>query len=434
MMRADGAGLVNLNPNSNLNTGTVLAIASEGQGVLREENGLVVFIPFTALGDRILYQIDRKKKNFAEGSLVEVLEPSPDRTLPQCPYFGVCGGCQLQHLRYEAQLETKRKWLEDALKKIADLKDICIPSIMPAEAQWHYRRRIHLTLKNRQLGYIAIDNRSLIPITHCPIFAKQNDPVIAIIGEICSQLDYTEGKITLLKHSDFDYIAHFHFMSMPKNSAEVFCRDYPGLKGILASSPSKTLRFGELESSFAIDDCTFLFSPQAFVQTHPEQSRNIYKRIEQEAANVRPKEILDLYCGIGVSSILLAKQTARVTGIEVNRHAIRLANVNAKKNGVENVRFISADVETDLKKHLQNLPDFVVVNPPREGLTPSIIEELCHYPAKTLLYISCKPSTLARDLKQLCSKYGVQSVQAFDMFPQTAHLETLVVLKPEMAT
>lgn len=416
--------------------GNIVGVASEGQGIIRYE-GLVIFIPFTVTGDIIRYRITKQKKNFALGELVEVVEPSPLRIAPLCPYFGTCGGCQMQHVRYDAQLALKRQWVEDALKKIAGLV-VHVPPVVPALQQWNYRRRINLVLRPDgdafQAGYTT-DNRSLVAVEQCPIFADSADPIVSTVHSMAKQLVHAgpeEGRAAIHKSNDNRYTIHLHFKTMPENIEDT-CKKVLGecgsITGILATSARKTLQWGVLDTSLQIDSLRFEFSPKAFIQNHPEQSLKIYQEIEALGKKYTPKSVLDLYCGIGISSCLLARQGIAVTGIEANPEAVRLAQKNAKINKIKGSRFIAANVESVLNDLLTNSSfDMVIVNPPREGLSPAVVQALCEHPSKTLVYISCMPSTLARDLKLLCAQnYSVDAVTAFDMFPQTVHVETMVV-------
>jgi 23S rRNA (uracil1939-C5)-methyltransferase len=428
--------------NESLSSGPITGIASEGQGIVRQE-GLVTFIPFTVPGDDIQYQITDHKKNFALGRLQHIIKASPERIPPLCSYYGTCGGCQLQHIQYEAQVTYKRQWIEEALKKIGKFAGITVPAITPANLQWAYRRRINLILKCQKnayhAGYIANDNKSLVEIESCPIFVEKHDPIIKNVQDLCNKLipaDSTDGKVTILK-SDHNYILHFHFKILPGNADKILsdALKSPSIIGILATSQKKSLQFGAIAASCSIQDLSFDFSPTTFIQNHPEQSLNIYKKIATIAKESDAKKILDLYCGIGVSSLLLAKQKRHVKGVELNPLSIKQANANAKKNGLSSfTEFITADVEKVLTQILEkDQPDFIIVNPPREGLSSKVTQTLKSSPAKTLIYISCMPSTLARDLKILGEdKYEIASIEAFDMFPQTVHVETVVVLKAKL--
>lgn len=426
-------------------SGEVLRLAFGGEGIVHHQEGFVVFVPFTVPGDYVKYRIIQRKKNFAHGELIDIVQSSPDRIVPRCPYFGVCGGCQLQHLDYAAQLECKRQSIQDALVRQAKLIDIIVPPVVPATQQWAYRRRINLRLKNVQghfvAGYTAVDGVSLLPVTQCPIFTDSKDVIFSQVQTVIKDFKAQgseEGKVALLKRGNGTFLLHFHFKHMPSNAEDVLAQAaqrYPNWKGILASSPKRTLQFGMLETDLEIGNLTFDVSPKAFIQNHPEQSLNIYHSLCKYAALLQPKTILDLYCGIGISSLMLARQELhleKVIGVEANKEAVRLAQINARKNGMSLVDFIQADVQEVLSGLLDRVkPDLVIVNPPREGIAPAVIQSFIERRPPAILYISCMPSTLARDLKSLCCNskvYQIGAVEAYDMFPQTAHVETLVHL------
>lgn len=418
----------------NLITGEIETLAFGGEGILRH-NGLVIFVPFTAPGDRITCRLLSQKKNFARGELVEIHKKGLARINPRCPYYGKCGGCQLQHLSYEAQLQHKTECVTDTLKRIGNIP-LTEVSIQSTELQWAYRRRVTLTLKPHGQHYIAgytgCDNRSLIPVDCCPIFAPESDPVLANVQALASQLKShpkNEGKASIIKKDAGGYLLQLHFKQMPENTTEVCQKELDAghWKGIVVSSMAKTLSFGDTETFLQIDQIRFQFSPKAFIQSHPDQSLQIYRRICFIASQAEATRILDLYCGVGISSILLAKQ-ASVIGVEGNAEAVKLANKNAIYNKAKAV-FIHGDVEAVLSDLLhKHKPDLAIVNPPRVGLAHSVVQQLLAEGAKHLIYVSCNPATLARDLRDLSTLYHLNSCEAFDMFPQTAHVETLVHL------
>lgn len=412
--------------------GTIEGLAFGGEGILRHE-GMVVFVPFTVPGDQIECKIIKSKKNFAVGDLVKIHQPSSQRTIPLCPYFGVCGGCQLQHMTYQAQLEYKKKAVEDALKRIGGFSNATVEEIAPSKNPWEYRRHITLHLSqiqnSIQAGYIEIDNKTLLPVNVCPIFCSMEDLILIHLQKIVKKLDDSiSGRVTLFKANP--YLLVFNLNKSPKSSsqfAEEILLEYPEIQGILLKSPSEIISKGNLQISFTLDSYQFQASPTGFLQNNQEQSFNIYKTIQNL---VKEGTVLDLYCGIGISSLLLAPQVREVIGVENNPDSIKLAKQNGKENGIHNATFINADV----KKVVKNLfkeknPSWVVMNPPREGLETKVVEAILENTPKNLLYVSCMPSTLARDLKIFKQAgYMIQKCKAFDMFPQTAHVETLVWL------
>lgn len=423
--------------------GTVGAIAFGGKGIIRKD-GLVIFVPFTAIGDEVLVKIVKKKKNFAEGELLSVITPSKDRVSPLCPYFGRCGGCQLQHLRYAAQLDYKKQCVEDALKRIGNIELSSPVTMMPANTQWHYRRHIQLTMHpagtGYEIGYIATDNTSLIPVEECVIFTEKNHPLFHQLRKLCHDLkrnDLHPAKVSVLKANSREFLLDFRFaQSLPSNAQDVFSKaleTLPFIRGINTSSDKNLKTFGNVEMEFSIDAFTFYVSPGVFIQNHSEQSLAIYQLILKSLEEHRIKILLDLYCGIGILSVLASAKGISVTGIENNPLAIKLAFRNASKNAQTMINFIQEDVEGLIDETLIKCKaDAILVNPPRTGLDPRVIQALKQKPSPLLIYMSCMPATLARDVKELSQIYKIESCTAFDMFPQTAHVETLLIMTRKM--
>lgn len=418
--------------------GEIETIAFGGEGILRYR-GFVIFVPFTAVGDRIVCQLTEVKRSFAKGILLELKYASKNRTQPGCPYFGNCGGCQLQHLKEEAQLKYKLEAVTDALKRIGHLS---LPpfQLIPASANWAYRRHITLHLRPKEegfeAGYIAQDNRSLVVIQTCPIFNEPHHPIIQHVQDLVRQIPnplQQEGRVTLLKNHRDQFILSFQFGPQFEIHLKIFqttLQHSPHLAAILIQTPDQQISLGNPESEIKLEGLTFRFSPQTFIQNHPEQSANIYRQICQLASRSPQHHILDLYCGFGMTSLLLTQQGHSVTGIEYNPEAIRFAQENAAFNHLKNAHFIQGDVEKVLPKWLKtHQASLIIVNPPRQGLTKGVVQTLLKSKVDSLIYVSCMPATLARDLQLLSQQYQLQEGRVYDMFPQTAHVETLVYLK-----
>jgi len=410
----------------------VTALAFGGRGIVRHE-GLVVFIPFTAVGDQIEFKILSKKKNYAEGELIQILKASHERITPRCIHFGVCGGCQLQHLKYHAQVDAKRLWVEEALKRMGGWEDAVVPPLIEAQSVWEYRRRVALHLEKGNIGYVAADHQTFFPVEECPIFVHEDLPILEQVRALvqlleCSGVD--DGRVNLAKTPGDGFMLDFHFSSMPPNAEAVLSRyaeKVPLALGLLATAPGRHLSYGITEAQFSVEGLTFSYSTRTFTQNHPGQSALIYQELVQQTLAGGRGTVLDLYCGIGVSSLLLAREGVHVIGVESNPESIRLAQINQQLNKLKPVTFLTADVALVLPKLLkQERPQTVILNPPREGLEKRICEALVANPPERLLYVSCMPSTLARDLKRLRSQFQPVSVKAFDMFPQTTHVETLL--------
>lgn len=417
-------------------TGTITGIAFGGAGILKHE-GLVVFVPYTAVGDIVNVKLVKMSKNFAHGELINILQSSPDRTAPPCPYFGTCGGCQFQHLRYPAQLVHKKEVVEESLKRIGGLPPFPVEPAAPSALQWAYRRHIRLSLRYEEgkfsAGYISIAH-TLLNVSACPIFSKDGRVLIElqnIAAKLFSPISQ-EGNATLLKEESGEgYLCVLRFeKQLPVNFDEVIpsaIRAWPLWKGIMGIAGGKTKAFGAQTASMTLDGLILTYSPNAFIQSHPEQSKAIYRDICRLVHNAKARKVLDLYCGIGITSLLLAKSGVETLGIEENAEAIKLARANAKANQITNAQFIQGDAGKELPFFKQ--ADLFIVNPPRIGLDQKVIAAIGKVRPKRLIYISCMPPTLARDLKKLTPfGYSISSCKPYDMFPQTSHVETLVEL------
>ena len=423
--------------------GIIETIAFGGQGILRD-NGYVVFIPFTAPGDEIQFELIHKKKKHGEGKLLHLVNPSPLRTDPLCPYYGTCGGCQFQHLSYAAQLEIKRKFIEDALNRLA-LASISIAPIIPSENIWSYRKHIRLNIRpfehNLSAGYIGYDHHDFIPVEKCPIFIDSNDTLLADVQKFLSRLrdhlihvkEEQTASIRIFKRQNH-YLLIFSFSDhLPKNSLELAhgaLRNHPSWGGVMISSPDQTISAGNIECTLEVLGLKLQFSPFGFIQNHAEQSEKLYRYIlDQIPADAT--RALDLYCGIGVTSLLMGKKGMETIGIESHAETVKMAEQNAIDNGVNNVAYHCGKAEVLIGRFLKQAHyDVVLLNPPRTGLDPRVITELLAAAPQRLIYVSCMPPTLARDLRLfLQSGYQIEKVQGFDMFPQTTHVETVVVLK-----
>jgi len=419
-------------------TGVITGMAFGGAGILRHE-GFVLFIPYTAVGETVRCQVTKVSKNFAHAELLEVIQPVKERVTPLCPYYGTCGGCQLQHLHYAAQLTHKHEVVQEALKKIGGFVGVPVQPVHPSTSQWAYRRHVRLSMlqegEHFAVGYIANDHQTLLKVLECPIFTANNE-VFQEIQQIAASLRSPisqKGNVTLFKNEEgrgFLCVMRFE-KQLPVNFETVMTESlknslWTGFQGI---APGKVKSCGVNKTTLSVAGLTVRCSPNTFVQNHPDQSASIYQEVARQSSQV--STILDLYCGIGILSLILGKQGAQVLGIEENPESIEFAIRNAKTNLLPNVQFKQGDVAKELPK----LPffkqaDIVILNPPRIGLDSKVIQAFARVQPKKLIYISCMPSTLARDLKKLGAfGYRITSCKPYDMFPQTAHVETLVTLE-----
>jgi len=355
-------------------------VAFGGKGVAREQ-GKAVFVPYTIEGETVSAEIVREKKQFAEAELVEVKESSPNRVAPQCPYFGRCGGCAYQHIDYEHQLAIKWRQLRDALQRIGKLKDVPMRPIVPSPRQYAYRNRITVHAQDGVIGFFRRDSHRLIDIGSCPISREEVNRALA---ELREQKHVRDGHYTLRSASE----------------------------------------------------------PRVFSQVNDEVAEALRDLII-DLVPPNQELLIDAYCGAGFFAKALLDKFVRVIGIDWDRFAIAAA----KENASEKETYIAGDVETELQKvgavHLNRpargnetstgrlrsiAPTTIIIDPPATGLTEGVRKAISDLAPETLIYVSCNPPTLARDLKELHQKFIIESVTPFDMFPQTAEIEVLVHL------
>jgi 23S rRNA (uracil1939-C5)-methyltransferase len=428
---------------------TVEKLVFSGKGLIRYQ-GWVIFVEDVAPGEEVAVTISEKKKSFYLATLNKVIRKSPDRVeKPFCEYFGVCGGCQLQHLSYPAQIQAKEMWLKEALEGIAKQKINFPLNVHKAPKEWEYRRKIclhfHWDVEKFEAGYYSRDNTSLLQVQSCPIFCAKNDPVFS---DVYAFLQHFKGylgcigDVYIMKAAQEKekYLVRFFFRKkIPTNAQAVLdthLQKFPKFVTVWIESPSKSLVGGSQVHEVEEAGLQVRISPRAFLQNFPEQSLKLYRDvIELISSNMQQKNskksVLDLYSGVGILSLLLAQDALEVYGVEFNKEAVELAKINAQLNKIENAHFIAARVEDALRGKLKNknFPTWIV-NPPREGLSEQVVNGILQFCPETVVYISCMPSTLSRDLFKLCENtYTIKKVQGYDMFPQTTHLETVVLLE-----
>lgn len=356
-------------------------IAFGGKGVAREQ-GKTVFVPYTIEGELVSAEIIREKTQFAEADLVEVKESSSDRVAPKCPYFGRCGGCAYQHIDYEHQLSIKWRQVRDALQRIGKLKNVPIRPIIPSPRQYAYRNRITVHAQDGVIGFFRRNSHHLIDIENCPI---SRDKVNRALAQL---------------------------------RAETYVRD-----------GHYTLRAGS--------------EPRVFSQINDDIAQTLRNLIVDL---VLPNQdlLIDAYCGAGFFAKALLGKFERVIGIDWDKFAIAAA----KENATDKETYIAGDVETELQQvravHLNRpkrgndtftgrlrsiAPTAIIVDPPASGLSREVRNAIVDLAPETLIYVSCNPPTLARDLRDLQGKFTIDSVTPLDMFPQTAEIEVVAHLR-----
>ncbi len=440
-------------------TFTVESLCGNGNGVAKHF-GFVVFIPNTAPGDVVRAKLIKLTKSYGVGKLESVLTPSPERAESGCPVAGKCGGCGFWHISYEAESKIKRAMIDDAFERIAHIP-LRVSDYLAAKEPTRYRNKVIYPVgadKEGKLiaGFYAPSSHRIVPHDDCPIgpeiFAKIRDAVLSVCSEhAVSAYDETSGKGLLrgiyMRIGDDEKVLLtliINGASLGKEAERALCEAlpsvFPTLCGILLNENTNAgngvlgERFRTLwgQSFLAVSLCgrRFRVSPDAFFQVNPAQTERLYRTACAFADVKEGDTLFDLYCGTGTIGILAAKAGVKLYGVEIEKAAAENAAENARENGVEG-RFLCLDageaLDSDRLKNL--LPDVIIIDPPRKGCGAEAAERIAALGAKRIVYISCNPQTLARDLVTFAEcGYDAKKAVGVDLFPRTGHVETVVQL------
>ncbi|BAY27296.1 RNA methyltransferase [Calothrix sp. NIES-2100] len=442
---------------------TIADLSDTGDGVGRYDDR-VVFIPDTVPGDRVLVRLLHVKPKYAHGKLQQLLQPSPQRQSPSCIVADKCGGCQWQHIDYQFQLAAKRNQVIQALERIGGFQQPPVDPVLAAASSLGYRNKATYPLSKSstgqvQIGYYQKASHQLINLNQCPVQDSRLNPILAQVKQDIQQRGWQiydeqrhQGQIRHLglrigrRTGEILLTLVVKDGNLPgiETQAQEWLKRYPQLVGVsLNRNPARTNAiFGKetrciagmpyLREKFA--GLEFQVLPDTFFQVYTETAEALLEVIQSEL-NLQGYEVLvDAYCGIGTLTLPLAKQVRLATGLEVQPEAVQQAILNAQCNGINNVSFQTGAVEK-LLPQMENVPDVVLLDPPRKGCDRSVIETLRQVKPSRIVYVSCKVSTLARDLQLLCQDglYSLKRLQPADFFPQTAHVEAaaFLVLSPE---
>ncbi len=418
-------------------------IITGGSGLGRLTDGMVVMTPFVLPNEVVTVAETQRFSGHIQAQTLKIVQPSPKRRPPFCPQYTVCGGCALQHTPYPNQLAIKKEILTETLTRshIPPEENIPAPLPSPEPEGYRYKIRLHIA-KNGSIGFHKMQSHELVEIKHCPLAAPtlnttllnlDKSGLLPELAQFCRQIE-----LACSPADDAVVVATMHLSSarQPPKALQESILNQAGLRGIAFKSRKKTTFLPKpvlLQQQFSTGSQRYTLSwdSRSFFQVNPEQNRQLVQLVMEHAGAVSGKTILDLFCGMGNFSVPLALAGAEVTGIELNKSAINAARTNAATAAIKNSSFITADVG----RHLQQLVnkkvrfDIVVLDPPRQGLGRST-QLLPQLQPERILYISCDPATLSRDLQTLIRQgYRLKSVTPVDMFPQTHHIECLAVLE-----
>jgi 23S rRNA (uracil1939-C5)-methyltransferase len=391
-----------------LSAGDIIEVTADrlafgGEAVARH-HGLAIFIPLAAPGERLRVRITQRKKTYARAAIQQILEPSPERREPPCPYFGECGGCQLQHLTYEAQLASKVVFVRDALERIGRIDwPHDIPIRHAAELGYRSRARIKIDPRTRRVGYNRIGSNSVCDVASCKVLVPELDAALSSLRAAVAGARKDDRGFAELRQVEIA----------------------AGASGVAFDPPVNGLVGGPLEVSAS--GAVYAFSPSTFFQANPLLLDVL---IKQALGDALGDLAIDLYAGVGLFTIQLARRFSRVIGVEADSETAMHALNNIYANRAVNVEFHASQVESWLKRFnaKAEAPDFMVVDPPRTGAARSI-PLIIELGPRRMSYVSCDPPTLARDLRLFIDGgYEISAITAIDLFPQTYHVETVVLL------
>ncbi|MBR2215480.1 MAG: 23S rRNA (uracil(1939)-C(5))-methyltransferase RlmD [Selenomonadaceae bacterium] len=433
------------------------SMGESGEGVGRYQ-GFTLFIPQALPGEDVTATVTAVKKNYALGRLQGIITAAPGRVEPPCPHYPRCGGCQLQHLSYPEQLKVKRQKVKDALRHIGGLPNVPVLPVLGGEP-WHYRNKMQFPVGKTQgkivLGCFAAGSHQIIDTPACLIQQEYNNELATVMRRLIAELKitvYNEDKHTgLLRHVMGRVGSDGELMAVLVTATEKFPQAKMLVKKLREALPQLAsvqqniqtyhnnvilgretkLLWGKPTISDRLGDLRFNISPRSFFQVNTAQATTLYGQVLAYANLHGREEVIDAYCGTGTITLFLAAKAGRVYGTEIVSTAVQDAKKNARDNRLKNVEFLLGDAKhllpTLQKKGLR--ADVIVTDPPRAGCDAAVLTAFAQMHPRRIVYVSCNPATLARDLKILQGLgYQTKEVQPVDMFPQTTHVECVALL------
>jgi 23S rRNA (uracil1939-C5)-methyltransferase len=447
----------------------IVQMAFGGRGIARD-NGMAVFVDQAVPGDKVLARIVRKKKSYAEARVLKLIKPSTQRVEAPCPYSGICGGCKWQFLGYEHQLRYKQDHVRENLEHIGAIRDIPVHATAPSENIFGYRNKMEFSCATQrwlmpdELGradmnagmalglHVPGTYFKVLDIQACLLQPAMGNGLLADVRAFIQAsglpiygLKTHQGfwRFLVLRHS----VARDQWMvnvvtagenrSVLKALGDRLTQKYPNVVCVVNNITARkaAVAFGEYETSVvgepmlidAIGSFEFEISANSFFQTNTLGAGRLYETVRDYAALTGCETVVDLYCGAGTISICLSDRAKEVVGLELAESAMADATRNCRRNGIDNCRFIAGDIRQTLAS-LDTRPDVLIIDPPRVGMHPDVVNRVIAIAPDRIVYVSCNPATLARDLALIKDYYQVEEVQPVDLFPHTFHIESVARL------
>ena len=436
----------------------ITSLGSSAEGVGRYED-FTVFVPYALPGETVETTIVEVKKNYARGKLVRIVTASPERVEPCCAIYDACGGCQLQHMDYAAQLAAKRQQVIDAVTHIGHQNGIPVHPALGAENPWNYRNKMQFPIGRKAgktiIGCFAQGSHEIIDTTDCHIQKELNNDIVNAVREVVTKLAipvYDEDKhLGVLRHVVGRVGKNGECMLVLVTAVKEL-RSAKQLVGMLRTRLPKLVSIQQNVQTYhnnvvlgretkllwgrptildRLGSLTFHISPRSFFQVNTAQAEVLYNKALEYAGLTGSETVIDAYCGTGTITLFLAQKARKVYGIEIVKPAILDAEKNARDNHIKNAEFIVGDATVVMPRlYKQGIrADVVVVDPPRAGCTPPVLEAFVHMQPRRIVYVSCNPASLARDIAILDKLgYVAKKVQPVDMFPMTSHVESIALI------
>lgn len=380
---------------------------------------MFTFVTKALPGEVCEVEVVEKKKNFQRAKILELIQSSSERVKPVCPYYGVCGGCSLQHQDYSAQLQFKETKVKELLERFAGYTGKVEP--IRGTKEFHYRNKVTLKVNDGKLSYCGEKSHDFISIQSCFLLPDKMNCFIKKLQEYLNQtIPFQEVQIRMNQKDEF-------LLSIEGRIDQELLLEMLKDFSVIVIYQNHQVIYGKDDFSDCILGMNFYLSDTSFFQVNRYQTETLYQLVLDEVKKFHPKKLLDLYCGTGTLGLLASRYCDEVIGVEVVESAVRNAIRNQKENGIENATFYLGKVEDKINDFSNS--DFIIVDPPRRGLDEKTKKALLRLHPEVICYVSCDPVTLARDLKELQKKYTLQKVTPVDMFPNTYHVECVCLLK-----